>query len=91
MALALGRTVAELEHSISHAELHEWAEYSRLEPFIADRNEVQIAQLSCMVAAFMGEKVELTDFMLSVEKQKKVKSKESALLMKVKALFGGAK
>lgn len=88
--MALGRTVAELEHSISETELSEWAEYYKLEPFMADRSEIQIAQLSHMVASFMGNKnLDVTDFMPSTEKEKK--SKQEVLLTKVKALFGGAK
>ena len=33
LALALGRTVSELERSLTSAELTEWAAYSLLEPF----------------------------------------------------------
>lgn len=39
LALALGRTVADLERSLSSAELTEWAGYSLIEPFGQPRTD----------------------------------------------------
>lgn len=89
MALALGKTVGELEHTISHNELLEWVEYLDEKPLMVDRNELQMAQLSQMIAAYMGgkkNKTQMSDFMPSFKKVKKVKTD---LAKKVKSLFGG--
>ncbi len=88
MASHLGRTVAELEHTVSNAELHEWFDYYNQEPFFADRNEQQMAQLSTMVSSFMGGEAEMIDFMPSVEKKPK-EVDNSKLVDQVMAVFGG--
>lgn len=50
LALALGRSVAELEHSLSSSELTEWAAYYKMEPFGAERDNWHMAQLCSLFA-----------------------------------------
>ncbi|WP_345993765.1 hypothetical protein [Sulfurimonas sp. HSL-1716] len=81
--------MAELEHTLSASELHEWLEYYEMEPFHADRSEVQLATMSHMMNAFMGGSAKATDFMLTYKEKKK--DSLSGLAAKVKAIFGGGK
>lgn len=61
MALALGRTVSELEDELSYDELIEWQAYDRLDPFGGFRQDIQTAHLlyakagssDCTVADFL--------------------------------------
>ncbi|ANB90865.1 hypothetical protein MOVS_01365 [Moraxella ovis] len=61
LALALGRTVGELEHSLSYEELICWQAYDRLDPFGGFRQDIQTAHLlyakagssDCTVADFL--------------------------------------
>lgn len=86
--MALGRTVGELEQTISSTELQEWIEYYNLEPFGVDRNEIQLASLSYMLASFMGNtKAKTTDFMPSHHEKPKQKT-ISELAKQVFAIFG---
>ena len=48
LALALGRTVSELEQSLSSSEFTEWSAYYSLEPFGAERDNWNIAQLCAL-------------------------------------------
>lgn len=73
----MGRTVAELEHSLSDAELLEWNEYYKAEPFFADRFEYQMAQLTSTVFNILGEKSETTDFILTADKKEKEEKEPS--------------
>ena len=47
--MALGRTVSELDHSLSSSELTEWMAYYRLEPFGAWRDNWHMAQLTALL------------------------------------------
>lgn len=61
LALALGRTVGELEHTLTADELVEWQAYDRLDPFGGYRQDIQTAHLlyakagssDCTVADFL--------------------------------------
>lgn len=50
MALALGRTVAELRVSMSCGELQAWDEYYRLEPWGQARDNMHAGMLAAMLA-----------------------------------------
>jgi hypothetical protein len=73
LALALGRTKRELLRSISHAELMEWVEYCRVEPFGDWRADVRNAQLASVIANVnrdrkkRSEPYSIKDFMLKFE------------------------
>lgn len=45
MALALGRTVEELSHSITSSELTEWQIYDNLRPFGLEREDILTAKI----------------------------------------------
>lgn len=61
---------------MSIRELYEWYEYYSEEPFIADRLELQLAQLSTMVGSFGGSKLKSSDFMIRKIEEKKLSQKE---------------
>lgn len=65
LALALGRTVHELETTMTHQELLEWHEYYNVEPFTADRTEMQLATMSFLISTSNGGKSDIKDFTLS--------------------------
>jgi len=50
LALALGRTVAELESSLGSRELTEWLAYYKLEPFGQERDNWHTGVLASMYA-----------------------------------------
>lgn len=49
MALALGRTVSELEHSLSSSELTEWMSFFEIEPFGPMRDNLHAGQIAAML------------------------------------------
>jgi hypothetical protein len=51
LALALGRTVRELERSLSHAEWIEWIAYYGLDPWGDQRDDMRMARLVTAVLA----------------------------------------
>lgn len=75
----LGRTVSELKHTLSYRELYKWYEYYNEEPFLADRNEQQMAILSNLVASFGGSKAKVKDFMVSNKNKKEPIAREDYL------------
>lgn len=68
---------------MSKSELLEWQEYYALEPFLPDRIERLLVQLTSMVGGFMGSKAEYHDYFVSdipkPTKQKKLEDKLSKL------------
>jgi hypothetical protein len=75
MALALGKTVYELENSMSMSELSEWAEYLSIYPLHEDRNEMQLAVIS-KIHASASDSLKVEDFLISGAKEQKKLSKE---------------
>ena len=76
MALALGKTVYELENSMSMSELSEWAEYLSIYPLHEDRNEMQLAVIS-KIHASASDSLKVEDFLISgAKKQKKLSKQE---------------
>lgn len=77
LALALGRTVKELELTLSGHELSEWQAFFRLDPFGEDRADLRNAMLiSSLVNLFKGKKsqpVRPEDYMLFLNKRRKSK------------------
>lgn len=49
LALALGRTVAELERTLTSSEFSEWMAYYELEPFGAWRDNLHAAQIAALL------------------------------------------
>ncbi len=92
LALNLGRTVSELENSMTHSEYLEWQEYYKTEPFHADRQETQTAVMSFLISTANGGKNKIDDFLLSHRDKSNSTSKAKpkvALADKVKHIFGG--
>ena len=54
MALALGRTVAELETNLSSAELSEWLAFYSLEPFGPLQDDFRAGQIAAVTANAWG-------------------------------------
>jgi len=75
--LALGKTLYELEHSISQSELYEWMEYLNLYPLHEDRSEFQLSVLtSSVLAPHMKDKVNYKDFMVTLHEKDEVEELE---------------
>ena len=66
LALALGRTVSELETSMSSSEFREWMAYYSMEPFGQWRDNWHFAQLTALmfnVNSGKGNSLTVDDFM----------------------------
>ena len=69
LALALGKTVGEIEQGMSSAEFFEWAEFYRQEPFGDMRADFRNAMLCSVVANTYGKKkTKVSDFMVFLDK-----------------------
>lgn len=64
------KTVTELENTMSLRELYEWYDYYAEEPFLADRLEIQMANVCTMVGSFGGSKAKHSDYMIRKIKEK---------------------
>lgn len=87
MALALGKTVSELENEMSMRELNEWEAYHKNNLFPMDRLEIQMAQLLMRISSYMGEKPSSSDFL--VRARNKISETKNDLTNKVKSIFEG--
>jgi len=62
---------------MSYDELYKWMEYYNKEPFSADRQELQMANLSSIVVNLVGKsKLGTKDFMICKKEEKKQTVKE---------------
>lgn len=48
-----------------------WGEYYEKEPFFADRMECLLAQISYLIASFMGSSAKIDDFFISKRENKR--------------------
>ena len=84
MALALGRTVNELEYSLSSSELMEWVALYELEPFGVGRDNDHAAMQTAMLANInRGKNVpafKIDDFMLKDREDQR--QRETAVFLK---------
>lgn len=55
---------------MSVRELYEWYDYYSQEPFIADRLEIQLANIGYIASSFGGGKSKYEDFMVTGKKKK---------------------
>lgn len=88
LALALGRTVAELEQTMSGQELTEWIAYDSLEPFGDQRADLRAGIVAATMAnchRSRGDSFKPQDFMPFVEKRNA--SPEEAM-QALRAAFG---
>jgi len=68
LALKLGKTVEELENTMTFQEYQEWQEYISINPFDEDITELQLAMIGLLNSNSKHAKV--SDFMISNKKQK---------------------
>ncbi len=74
--------------TLSVTELTEWQEYYRLEPFMADRQELQMSRIGHIIGGFAGCKLQKDDLLISDYGFKK-EDKQKELAKKLLAVFGG--
>jgi len=67
LALALGRTVGELERELSNSEFVEWQVFARTWPFGEKRLDLHFAQLCHLIASALGSKTSINDWMLRTD------------------------
>ena len=90
LAAHLGKTVGELENTMSNKELREWESYVKIEPFFADRMEIMIARVSSMYHnERYKQKTTMIDYMLSLSKDQKAQIKYDEMGSKIKSFFKG--
>lgn len=63
IARTLGKTVSEIEHTMSHREFLEWDKYLSQEPH--NSIEIQLALLTTVLANVNGNKSSISDFLIT--------------------------
>jgi len=89
LALALGRTVAELEETMSSRELTEWIAYNAVQPFGDTRADLRSAIIASTVAnchRTSGTPFKVADFMPYEDKPK---GAPLDAVKQLRAMFGG--
>jgi len=89
LALALGKTVAELEETMSSRELTEWIAYNAVQPFGDTRADLRSAIIASTVAnchRTSGTPFKVADFMPYEEKPK---GAPLDAVKQLRAMFGG--
>ncbi len=64
LALRMGRTLSELQQTMTAGEFMMWMEYDRISPIGDIRGDIQAAQISAAVFNSQGAKTTLSDVML---------------------------
>jgi hypothetical protein len=89
LALALGRTVAELEETMSSRELTEWIAYNAIQPFGDTRADLRSAIIASTVAnchRTSGTPFKVADFMPYEDKPR---GAPLDAVKQLRAMFGG--
>jgi hypothetical protein len=71
--MALGRTVEELDASMTTDEFYQWIAYSTLEPWGEDRADWRSAHTNALLSSLLGsgkKQIKITDYLLKFEKPK---------------------
>jgi hypothetical protein len=71
--MALGRTVEELDASMTTDEFYQWIAYSTLEPWGEDRADWRSAHTNALLSSLLGsgkKAIKITDYLLKFEKPK---------------------
>ncbi|MCP5018060.1 MAG: DUF4035 domain-containing protein [Ketobacter sp.] len=83
LALALGRTVQELDQTLTSTELTYWIAYDHLYPFGSARDNIHAAMIAATIAnANRGKNqppITVDDFMLKSQAEKRQSDTESVL------------
>lgn len=64
LALRLGRTLGELQRSLSVSELRLWAEFDKISPIGDERNDYHAAQITAATYSAQGVKAEIADTLI---------------------------
>jgi hypothetical protein len=84
LALALGRTVNELEQTLGSGELTEWIAFYRIEPFGSHRDNYHAAIIAATVANYSGKlktPKQVHEFMIEHPDQKRERETKHTLAM----------
>ena len=71
MALRLGKTLAELEQSLSASEFYYWVAFDRINPIGDERHDWHSAQITSAIYRSQGAKVEFEDCLMKFRTEKK--------------------
>jgi hypothetical protein len=75
LALALGRTIQELDNGMSSAEFSDWIEFYSMHPFGSERDNLHAAMLAALISNSNRAKgkppAEVNDFMIMSQQQRK--------------------
>jgi len=84
LARELNKSLAEIDE-MPYNEFIQWLEYSKIEPFGVERNEMMIAQLSALIfnlelrKSKSKERREALDFLISIDEETKKEIKQTRL------------
>lgn len=84
LALRLGRTLHELQQSVTASELKMWIAFDRMSPIGDWRGDVQAAQISAAALNAQGNKVSISDIQLQWDR-----SEEEAEISGLEEWMGG--
>ncbi|MCO6554065.1 MAG: DUF4035 domain-containing protein [Gilliamella sp.] len=71
LALRLGKTLAELEQTLTAREFYYWVAFDKLNPIGDERHDWHAAQISSSIYRSQGAKVEFDDCLLKFKEEKK--------------------
>lgn len=77
--MRLGRTLKELNDTISVHELYTWMAYDRISPISDIRNDIHAAQISSSILQSQGSKVSLTDMLINWSGEEKEVDEEELI------------
>jgi hypothetical protein len=88
----MGRTVAELERSMSAVEFQQWVAFNEIDPFTSDRDDLRAAITAHAAAASNGASCKVSDFVPDFNRQPVEQSEDDirAAAMKITRLMGGS-
>ncbi|MFC0228068.1 phage tail assembly protein T [Serratia aquatilis] len=69
LALRLGRTLGELQQSMSVSELRLWVEFDKINPIGDERSDYHAAQITAATYNAQGGKVDLADALIKWSEQ----------------------
>ncbi|GAA5104539.1 hypothetical protein GCM10023211_02350 [Orbus sasakiae] len=78
LALRLGMTLSQLEHSMTASEFYLWVGFDQINPIGDERNDIHAAQVASAVYQSQGAKVSLQDILLNFG-QKSELNKDNSL------------
>lgn len=83
--MRLGKTLAELESSLSASEFYYWVAYDKLNPIGDERHDWHAAQITSSVYRAQGAKVDFGDCLMKFREEKK---EPVSMFTALSSLFG---